>query len=272
MTAKSFIDATLATRLEDAQAWRSVHYALAQGARQPEAQSTVFALAGGQLIFAAPGSPVNRAIGLGMAAPITVAEFDMLEEFYRVRGESARIDLCPLADLSLLRLLRQRQYQISIFQNVLVCPLPQPMPPSAAASQIEVTVAHPAEGELWINTVAMGFCETPTPPAADIQIATPNFYARNATCFFARVEGEVAGGGAIYIHNGVAELGGTSTLVEFRRRGVQTALLYHRLATAHAAGCDLALVITSPGSASQKNVERVGFSLAYTKVRMEHGG
>ncbi|HUV89752.1 MAG TPA: hypothetical protein VMY80_08870 [Anaerolineae bacterium] len=31
-------------------------------------------------------------------------------------------------------------------------------------------------------------------------------------------------------------------------------------------GCDLALVLTSPGSDSQRNVERAGFRLAYTKA------
>ena len=35
-----------------------------------------------------------------------------------------------------------------------------------------------------------------------------------------------------------------------------------------ARGCNLALVQTTPGSASQRNVARCGFQLAYTKVTM----
>ena len=52
----------------------------------------------------------------------------------------------------------------------------------------------------------------------------------------------------------------------FRRRGVQTALLQAQLVAAREQGCDLALTITAPGSDSQRNMERAGFRLAYTKA------
>jgi len=39
-----------------------------------------------------------------------------------------------------------------------------------------------------------------------------------------------------------------------------------QLAAAREQGCDLALTITSPGSDSQRNMERMGFRLAYTKA------
>lgn len=67
---------------------------------------------------------------------------------------------------------------------------------------------------------------------------------------------------------GQASLLKASTRLTFRGRGVQTALLHHRLALAAAAGCDLATVQTQPGSASQRNVERQGFRLAYTKATL----
>lgn len=59
-----------------------------------------------------------------------------------------------------------------------------------------------------------------------------------------------------------------STQMAFRQRGVQTTLLHTRLAFAAAMGCDLAVVQTKPGSASQRNVQRLDFRLAYTKVTM----
>ena len=52
----------------------------------------------------------------------------------------------------------------------------------------------------------------------------------------------------------------------FRRQGVQTALLSTRLADAAAAGCDIAVVTTAPGSKSQQNVHRQGFQLLYTRA------
>jgi GNAT superfamily N-acetyltransferase len=79
---------------------------------------------------------------------------------------------------------------------------------------------------------------------------------------------EPAGAAAVAIRRGLTALFTASTRVAFRGRGVQTALLQARLALAAAMGCDLAVVQTKPGSASQRNVERVGFCLAYTKVTM----
>jgi hypothetical protein len=46
---------------------------------------------------------------------------------------------------------------------------------------------------------------------------------------------------------------------------VQTALLRARLADAAAAGCTIAVVVTQPGSTSQQNVQREGFSLLYAR-------
>ena len=64
----------------------------------------------------------------------------------------------------------------------------------------------------------------------------------------------------------MAEFGGASTRPEYRRRGVQTALLHVRLAAARERGCDLAAVMTVAGNDSQRNIERAGFRLAYTKA------
>ena len=79
-------------------------------------------------------------------------------------------------------------------------------------------------------------------------------------------EGEPAGGGGVYMHEGVAEFGGASTRPVFRRRGVQSALLAARLKAASATGCDTAIVLTEPGSDSERNLGRAGFRLGYTKV------
>ena len=84
--------------------------------------------------------------------------------------------------------------------------------------------------------------------------------------YIARRNGEVAGAGGMRIANGVAQLCGAGTLPAHRRRGVQTALLQHRLADAGRAGCDVAVVTTQPGSVSQQNVQRQGFELLYTRA------
>lgn len=65
---------------------------------------------------------------------------------------------------------------------------------------------------------------------------------------------------------------GDATLPEWRGRGVQTALLKARLERALHAGCDLAAAGASPGSGSQRNMERLGFRVAYTQVMMVFDG
>lgn len=264
------IDRALAARLELTQAWRSVHYTRAQQALDPTLGSTVLEVADGYAVYVGPTSPVQRVVGLGMTQPVTVDDLEQIEAFFRERHATARIDLCPMADSSLIELLAQRGYRLQSFQNVLVCPLPASVV-AAKPDELRITQATPAEGPLWIQTTAQGFEESELPSAAALAILTPNFYAANAGCFFAWLGDQPAGAGAMYRHQRVVELGGASTRLAFRQRGVQAALLAHRLAAASAGGCDLAIVATTPGSASQRNIARAGFQLAYTKVVMVQG-
>jgi hypothetical protein len=57
-----------------------------------------------------------------------------------------------------------------------------------------------------------------------------------------------------------------ATLPRFRRRGIQGAMVALRLARAARAGCDLASVGASPGGDSHRNLERLGFRVAYTRT------
>jgi GNAT superfamily N-acetyltransferase len=86
--------------------------------------------------------------------------------------------------------------------------------------------------------------------------------------FLACIDGQPVGGGAVFLDRGVALLAGAATLPPYRRRGVHAALHHARLAAARRAGCDLALQGAMPGSTSQRNAERRGFRVAYTRVVM----
>jgi predicted acetyltransferase len=66
---------------------------------------------------------------------------------------------------------------------------------------------------------------------------------------------------------GVAHLAGAATIPEGRNRGAQLALLDYRLRYAAAHGCDIALMGALPGSGSQRNAERHGFRIAYTRIK-----
>ena len=71
------------------------------------------------------------------------------------------------------------------------------------------------------------------------------------------------------MHDGVALLGGAATVPELRRRGLQAALLEERLRYAFEHGCDLAMMVAEAGSNSQRNAERKGFRIAYTRTKWQ---
>lgn len=261
-----FVDQPLAIRLERAHMWRSVYHVQARARLVPEAQALAAPFAGGYALYAGPGSPLNHAVGLGLDQPIGEDELVAVEQFYAERGEPARVDLCPLGDPALGELLRRRGYGLERFDTILVCGLPHPLP--LPNDNVRITRATPADAERWIAVTARGFSTDDQADPAQTIFSAPNFHAENASCFLAFIGEELVGGGAFYHHAGVAEMGGTSTRRPFRRRGVQRALLAHRLEAASARGCDLAMSMTEPGSVSQRNIERAGFRVAYTRVVM----
>jgi len=78
----------------------------------------------------------------------------------------------------------------------------------------------------------------------------------------------LAGGADFRITDGIAQLAGAATAPAHRRHGVQSALVAARLADARAAGCDVAVIVTQPGSTSQQNAQRRGFDLLYTRATL----
>jgi hypothetical protein len=50
-------------------------------------------------------------------------------------------------------------------------------------------------------------------------------------------------------------------------QGAQASLLESRLRYAAEQGCDIAMMCALPGSASQRNAERQGFRIAYTRIK-----
>jgi hypothetical protein len=260
----TFVDATLATRLEDTQAWRAVYYAQASLAHTHASDGALITVAGAPVIYAGAGGLVNRAIGLGMHGPVAADDLDAVEAFYNERHADTVIDLCPLADSSLLALIQARGYHLRNWMSMLFLPLPST--PIAFNPALHVTRATPDQADLWLATSARGFDESEQVATATLRVLTPNFYAANAHCYFAWLGDVPIGTGGMYPYQGVVELGGASTVVAHRRQGAQTALIQQRLSDAHALGCDLAVVLTSPGSTSQRNLQRRGFQLAYTRA------
>lgn len=233
-------------------------------------------VAGGHAGFAGIDSPVTQAFGLGLNGPVIESDMERMEEFYRARGSAVNIETCPLADVSLLKLLNERGYHPIEYSNVFVRELTgeSPSPPALAigtpalpGAEVRVRLARDDEAEAYSLVVTKSFFENTAITPEFLDIFTSCFHAAGSFFFFAEVDGVSAGGGMMSVQKGVASLGGAGTLPEFRNRGVQQALLRARLEAATESGCDLAMVATAPGSASQRNVERHGFRVVYTRTK-----
>jgi GNAT superfamily N-acetyltransferase len=250
-----FADAGLARRIEAAEA------ANARGCRGGD--GPVLEIAGGCAIFVGPESPLTQAVGLGLNGPVRDAEIDSLEAFFRTRGARVSVDLCPLADPGFVAGLADRGYRPTEFNNVLVKRL--------AGVEIQITQrvrrALADEVDLWSNAVGRGFFEQPDLTEAEMDVGRAIFAMSGAQCYLAVTDtGEPAAGGALAVREGLATLFADSTVSSFRRTGLHRELIAARLGEAAAQGCDLATASTLPGSGSQRNYERLGFQVAYTKV------
>lgn len=257
----------LAIRLEHVDAQSNAAYARAKASLYPQSGSTARVIGDGTAIFTGVRSPVNRVHGLGMTAAVTSSMIDTAEVFFNARGLAAAIDLCPLAHASLLPELGRRAYAVAGFKHVFHRTLDAlaDLPPAASHIRIEQVAAGNAN--LWARVVAGAFAgQTDVDVDADaLEVPLPNVIKEATVCYLAWVDDTPAGGAALAMHAGAAICYSTSVRPSLRRMGVQTALLTTRLRHACAAGCNLAVVQTTPDSASQRNVLRFGFQLAYTK-------
>src|SRR5918995_1502040 len=249
-----FATRSLARRIEHAEAALVGDGAAAAAARPDDHGAFVRRLNGGVAAFTEPGAPLNKVIGLGFDGVPSASDLADVEAAYAARGCPVIVELSSFADAEA-----------------------HPAPPAG----IDIEAVGEADAESWLETVTVGFQHQ------DVYDGNPSHEAYNPEVvrravnamaavehferFVARRGGEVAGGASFRCFQGVAQMCGSATLPAHRRRGVQTALLHHRLAAAARAGCDVAVVTTQAGSKSQQNVERFGFGLLYVRAILTRG-
>ncbi len=263
----STADLALARRVEAADAANGFSLARAVAQASPGIGAMAEPFLGGCALFGGVGSPMTHALGIGMNGPATGEELDRMEAFFRERGSPVLIDLCPLADTSLLEMIFSRGYRVIEFNNVLVRRIsPEEPLPRVLADLVTVSVAGGPDLDTWNRTVARGFQERDEIDDAflDMLAGVSEFGQR----YLAWREGEAVGGAGMSIRQGIACFHGDATVLAARRRGVQSALIHARLAGAGRAGCDLAMACVLPGSASHRNYERAGFELFFMRANL----
>lgn len=260
-----FMDIELARKLESAEGHVSVSFVEARNAISAGAAAAI-ERDGVRAIFDGVGSPLTQTFGLGMQAPVTASLLDELESFFVSRGAEVMHEVCPLAGVEALGLLCARGYTPIEVSNVLVQTL-EDAPPVATAHRAR-PIDRATEAALFVETCVAGWASD-APAIAHVMrdLASMTVGNRALTPFVVEEDDAVIATGALGIVGDVALLAGASTVPAARGRGAQTALLAARLATARERGCRVAMVVAEPGSRSQRNAERRGFRVAYTRTK-----
>jgi GNAT superfamily N-acetyltransferase len=258
----STTDLRLAQRIEKAEALNVV--SIAEAVREPGSETALEPFAGGVAVFAGVGSPMTHAVGIGLNGNVATDELERMEDFFFARGSPTIIDLCPLADISVLSFVQNRPYRIVEFNNVMARMIELDSMYTTPKDR-DVWEAGSEELNTWARVVSTGFADPM--PASDEAIAFIAKGARGMRCWLAG-EGSAQAGAAMGIKEGIAVFTGDATLAGARRKGMQVHLINARLAAAQEAGCDLAVTCVLPGSASHRNYERCGFQLLYMRVNV----
>lgn len=261
-TVKLLTDLALAKKLERAEGGAAAAFTEARGGSSCWAE-----MGGAYAMFDGAASPVTQTFGLGIYEPATPELLDRIEDFFRQRGAPVHHEICPLAGVPLAITLAQRGYLPCEFSSVMFLELAgrgagEPLNPA-----LTVRIVGSDDAAVFARTGAEGWRE-----AGDVAHMVEGFMnvmmaSRAYVGFLAEKDGEAIAAGGLSIQGSTALFAGASTIPEARNQGAQRAILEARLQHAAGAGCELAVMVAEPGSASQRNAERQGFRIAYTRTK-----
>jgi hypothetical protein len=269
-------DLALSRRLERAEALSNARFVASRARVRPSSGACWIAVAGAHAMFDGPTSPATQTFGLGMSQLPADEDLDRIEAFFVERGAPVYHEVSPLADEKLVPMLNARGYRPFEFTSVMYQPIgpagltPRDPGDTGAAQDVRpavtVRLVETADLDVFARTSAAGWSQAGFGDFI-VEMARANAASEGVSLFLAELDGQPIATAALSVVDGVAHLAGASTIPEGRNRGAQLALLDHRLRCAAAQGCDIALMGALPGSGSQRNAERNGFRIAYTRIK-----
>ena len=218
-------------------------------------------------MFDGVGSPLTQTFGLGLE-PMEDTALATIEAFFSTRGASTSHEVASSASDDVVRQLPARGYRAIEYSTVwsrATTALEVRPPSSIVARRVEAD-----EFEMWARVSAQGWSDAGAEMSALIeQFGRIMTQARGVACFVAELDAQPIATAALNLRADVALLAGASTVPSARGRGAQRALLDARLAYAAAQGIDLAMMVTQPEGASQRNAVRAGFQSLYGRTKWE---
>jgi hypothetical protein len=269
-----FVSVELAARIERAEARLSASRGQAVLARRAQLDAFVEEIGGGVAVYTGPSSPMNKMIGVRFGPVPSDKHLQSIEEKYASRRAPLQVEVSALANPAFGAQLTGRGYVLHGFEDVLGRTIaPDDANPSLEGG-IEIAVMK-HDGARWLDVLVTSFLNPDSqgvqaealPPRDELERALSDFidvpgFRRYSAC----IDGQLVGVATLRLDDGLAQFCGAATLPAFRRRGVQSAFLKRRLADAFHGGCTLALMTTPPGSKSEQNGYKHGFTLLYSRA------
>lgn len=264
-----FSDIDLSRKLERTEARSNASFVEARARIVPESGAEWTTIGGAFAMFDGIESPLTQTFGLSIFEEATADVLNEIEAFFKKHDAPVFHEVSPLVDASLIVLLNERGYQPLELSSVMFQPIENRIA-LQTNPKIKTRVIETGEEELWAQTSANGW-GAELEGLGDFMFSLGQISANCAGGFpfLAEIENVPTATGMLFIHDGVALLAGASTVPEGRRQGAQTALLEARLCFAAEQGCTLAMMGAAPGSQSQRNAEKNGFRLAYTRTKWQ---
>ena len=266
-----FSDLELSKRLERAEARSNADFVETRALLEPYSGATWIEVGGAYAMFDGVESPCTQTFGLGLFEDTTDGHLDEIEAFFADHDAPVFHEVSPMAAASLMPMLNARGYCPIELSSLLYLALePSSDVPQTSNPNISTRIISPDEVDLWARTSAAGWA-TEHEALADFMFAFGRISAQcdGAYPYLAELDGDPVATGMLFIHGEVAMLAGANTVPEGRNNGAQNALLAARLKFAAERGCTLAAMGAAPGSQSQKNAQKNGFRIAYTRIKWQ---
>lgn len=205
----------------------------------------------------------NRVMGAG---DDTVEVLDDILEWYHANGRMCRFDIVPgVASNVLLSALTRRGFHHSSFYGAFYT---EAIYDQGYVSTPEMQIERIPSGdrELMADIYAAGF-NLPARSQPVMKDSLKALFDSPTTRFYgAQINGKLVAIGLLFISDSVGYLASTTTLPQYRSRGCQMALIHQRIADAALEQCGLIVSHAAFASISQRNLEKAGLRMAYTKA------
>lgn len=260
------VDLALSRRLERAEALANRRFVEAKRSLDPACPSTWIEVAGAYAMFDTVNSPLTQTFGLGVFEDPSDADLDRMEAFFTERGSATFHEISPLAPPSLLGRLHERGYQAIELTNLLSCPVGKH---AAQVSNPDLIVRRILSNEQadYVQLAKEGWQLPEEYSAFFDEMAAVNQRNEQFAAFVVEEGGKWIGCGGLFISDDVGLIAGDATLPESRGKGAQHALILARMEYAKTLGLDLIMMAALPGSESQRNGQRAGLEIAYTRIK-----